>query len=181
LSLVSSSFLFPLFFVFSSDYQESEEKLLHQKIVYFQDRTQEQWGVPTELISPLGWKTAIFVLSSLETNLTPSIQLQILIRTVKAIYSEFKFAVLPILKEQGKSEVFIAADDLVPIFIYVFCQTKLNHPILDRDIMWGLCHPDSLHGEGGYYLTVYESAIEYILNEPSEREAFLGKTETSLV
>lgn len=128
-------------------------------------RTQEQWGIPEEFISPLCWQSAVFELTSIEHNLTPSSQLHRLTRTVKAIYNEFKHIVLPNLKAKGKSEVYIGADDLVPIFIYVFCQSDLAHPLRNRDIMWNLCHPDQLHGEGGYYLTVYESSIEFIQAE----------------
>ena len=32
--------------------------------------------------------------------------------------------------------------------------------------MWNLCHPEILRGEIGYFLTVYESAIEFIASEP---------------
>ena len=75
----------------------------------------------------------------------------------KAIYSEFKLVVLPQLTAIGKNDIYIGADDLVPIFMFVFCQTNLDHPIRNRELMWSLCHPDQLHGEAGYYLTVYES------------------------
>lgn len=81
--------------------------------------------------------------------------------------------VLPRLESIGKHDVYIGADDLVPIFLYVFCHSNLKHPIRNRDLMWSLCHPDQLHGEGGYYLTVYESAIEFISNEPLSNESFL--------
>jgi hypothetical protein len=148
--------------------------MLSEKVAYFAHRTQEQWGISAEYVSPLGWRSAIFILSSLEHNLIPAAQLQVLTRAVKAIYSEFKFAILPKLEAEGKTGVCIAADDLVPIFIFIFCQCKLQHPLQNRDMMWQLCHPDSLHGEGGYYLTVYESAIEFVLNEPMERAAFIG-------
>ena len=56
----------------------------------------------------------------------------------------------------------LSADDLVPIFIYVLCQTSLQTPLLDAELLWDLCHPDSLYGEGGYFLTVFESAIAFV-------------------
>jgi hypothetical protein len=196
----------------------------------FSSRQQNQWGIPTEYCSPLGWKTAIFELSGLEHNLTPSMQLLVLTRTCKAIYSEFKHAVIPILQQQyiqlhgaeniappetasasqqlasavpttpGKPvnisnsnsnrsqasslrmpNFCIAADDLVPIFLYILCQThgKLKHPLQNRDLMWSLCHPDQLHGESGYYLTVYESALEYIVQEPMDRISFMRASSMS--
>ena len=137
-------------------------------------RTQQQWGIPDELVSPLGWQTAIFELQGLEHNLTPSSQLHVLTRTVKAVYNEFKHVILPIQQQRAgdKSISCIAADDLVPIFIYIFCRSGLKHPMRSRDLMWSLCHPDQLQGEGGYYLTVFESSIEFVLNEALDRESF---------
>jgi hypothetical protein len=186
----------------------------------FSARQQSRWGIPAEFCSPLGWKT--ITVSGLEHNLTPSMQLLVLTRTCKAIYSEFKHAVIPVLQQQfiqlhGAENIItaaenatasqqlasaipattttttpgkyvnisnsnsnrsqtnslrmpnfcIAADDLVPIFLYILCQThgKLKHPLQNRDLMWSLCHPDQLHGESGYYLTVYESALEYIIHD----------------
>ena len=143
-----------------------------RKMTAFQSRTQVQWGVPEELVSPMNWQTASFELSCIEHNLTPSSQLLTLTRAVKAIYSEFKHIVLPRLQAKGKDNIYIGADDLVPIFMYVFVNSKLKRPILNRELMWSMCHPDQLHGEAGYYLTVYESSIEYVLNEPLERDSF---------
>ena len=136
-------------------------------------RSQEQWGIPEELVSPLGWQSAVFELQGLEHNLTPSTQLHVLTRTVKAVYNEFKHVILPLLKSRGHSQSCIAADDLVPIFIYIFCRSGLKHPMRSRDLMWSLCHPDQLQGEGGYYLTVFESSIEFVLNEEVTRESFV--------
>jgi hypothetical protein len=122
------------------------------------------------LLSPLNWRTAIFELSQLENNLTPTYQLMTLTRTMKAIYNEFKVAILPDLTSKGYNDVYIAADDLVPIFLFVLCHTSLRHPLQNRDLMWALCHPDQLQGEAGYYLTVYESALEFITHEALDVE-----------
>ncbi len=81
---------------------------------------------------------------------------------MNAIYSEFKLVVLPSLTARGVENVFLGADDLVPIFIYVLSKSDLRRPILYKEQMWGLCHPGQLIGESGYYLTVLESAIEFI-------------------
>lgn len=153
-----------------------------QKLKYFSRRSQQQWGISADHISPLNWSTASFELSSIEHNLTPTYQLQVLTRTVKAIYNEFKHVVLPRLQEKGRGDnVYLGADDLVPIFLYVFCKSNLRHPIRNRDLMWALCHPDQLHGEGGYYLTVYESAIDFVLRENIEAQNFLTPEEERAV
>eukprot|EP01036_Dinobryon_divergens_P029592 gene29592-38714_t len=159
---------------------ESEERALVEKMRTFKKRSQAQWGVPPDLVSPLCWQSAVFELAGVELNLTPSTQLHILTRTIKAIYSEFKLVVLPHLQAKGNYEVYISADDLVPIFMFVFCQSDLRHPIKNRELMWSLCHPDQLQGEAGYYLTVYESSIEFILHEPVTSAAFTSPPANSL-
>ncbi len=131
------------------------------------DRNQIDWGIEEKYVSPLGWQNAIFELSNLEINLSPSTQMTALTRAAKAIYSEFKLAVIPRLKTQKqKVPEYLGADDFVPIFIYVVSKSNLKHPALNKDIMWNLCHPEILRGEIGYFLTVYESAIEFIASEP---------------
>ena len=123
---------------------QGEERALIEKMKTFKKRSQAQWGVPLDLVSPLCWQSAVFELAGVELNLTPSTQLHILTRTIKAIYSEFKLVVLPRLQAKGNYEVYISADDLVPIFMFVFCQSDLRHPIKNRELMWSLCHPDQL-------------------------------------
>lgn len=66
----------------------------------------------------------------------------------------------------------INADDLVPIFLYVLSQTpSLKNTFFLRDILWNFCHPDLLQGEGGYILTVFESALAYLLEDSGTIEA----------
>jgi hypothetical protein len=65
------------------------------------------------------WQSAVFELSTIEHNLTPSSQLHVLTRTMKAIYNEFKHIILPqlIAANSDKANATIGADDLVPIFM----------------------------------------------------------------
>lgn len=81
--------------------------------------------------------------------------------------SESKEMDIPIVKN-----AFLSADDFVPIFIYVFCQSDIKNSLLSKDLLWNLCHPSQLQGECGYYLTAYESAIEYIQNETPTAEEY---------
>lgn len=48
------------------------------------------------------------------------------------------------------------------IHIFVFVRAQLGNALLERDVMWGLCDKALLQGEGGYYLTVFESAIQFV-------------------
>lgn len=75
---------------------------------------------------------------------------------------------------KSKGDVAIGADDFLPIFLYVLCHSSINTPLLTKELLWGLCHPDQLYGESGYYLTVYESALEYIQSIDVEDDALLS-------
>mgnify|MGYP005995817445 CR=1 FL=1 len=139
------------------------------------ERHQHEWSIAQQHQSPAAWSSAIFELAGIERNPTPSMRLQALVHTAKAIYSEFRCEILPILRmEKGdnfkESDAALGADDFLPIFIFVVCRAGLTHPSLSKDMLWQLCHPDQLHGESGYYLTVYESALEYIACEEVSEE-----------
>ena len=101
-----------------------------------------------------------------------------LVRAARAIYTEHKTQIAPLkqLEKRQKNSLspfstknfnsddhILGADDFLPIFIFVFCRSELYHPIRNKDLLWKLCHPDQLQGECGYYLTIYESVVEYVL------------------
>jgi hypothetical protein len=143
-----------------------KENLIIRNMKLLAKRSQENSNIPAELISPLGWQSAIYELSSLENNLTPSLQLNALTRCAKAIYSEYKHVILPNIQAlDDKSKSHLGADEFLPIFMYVFCKSSLQRPSIHYQLMWKLCHPDQLHGECGYYLTVYESSVDFVSKE----------------
>jgi hypothetical protein len=144
-------------------------------------RGQHQWDIAPRHQSPAAWSSAIFELAGVERNPTPSMRLQALVHAAKAIYSEFKTEVLPLLRASSSSSssssggcssdaMVLGADDFLPIFIFVVCRANLKHPHLDRDLLWLLCHPDQLRGESGYYLTMFESAIEFLMSVDVPKE-----------
>jgi hypothetical protein len=144
--------------------------MLVRKMRVLADRHQHEWNISQQHQSPAAWSSAIFELKGIERNPTPSMRLQALVHTAKAIYSEFKCEILPIIRAEkgdkfGANDAALGADDFLPVFIFVVCRAGLSHPLFSKDLLWQLCHPDQLHGESGYYLTVYESALEYIQAE----------------
>ena len=138
-----------------------------KKLRFLRSRTQGEWLIPPEFQSEQNWENAMFELAGIERNPTPSMKLYALLRCAKAIYMEFKEFVIPkiaIDKPEKASEIVLGADDFLPIFIYVLCHSDINTPLLNKELLWSLCHPDQLYGESGYYLTVYESALEFVEN-----------------
>lgn len=133
------------------------------RLRYLSNRTQSEWDIPVELQSPVFWENARNDLKGIEHSPNQSMKLYALVRCAKSIYSEFHDVVLKrIQAEHPGKEVTLGADDFLPIFMFVLCQSDLRTPMLNKELLWGLCHPDQLYGESGYYLTVYESALEYI-------------------
>ena len=143
----------------------AEDALFAQRIPALGSLSQEELGVDPKHVSALSWETSVFELAGLERASTPSLKLFALVRAFKAIYAEFKQAVVPDLLAGGAShaDCLLGADGLVPIFIFVLCSSQLRRPALYRELLWQLCHPDQLHGEAGYFLTVYESAVSFVL------------------
>lgn len=95
----------------------------------------------------LSWTPAISRLSEIDQRWLPSFKLATLVETAKEIHS-----IAPALN----------ADDVLPIFILVFVRADLRAPALTRSILRLLIDPALLSSEPGYYLTMFESAINYV-------------------
>lgn len=94
--------------------------------------------------------------------------------TARAIYNSYNYEKNRRKVEKAKLEgdntdtlpenFFLAADEFFPIFVFVVVNASVDHHDVSRQYLWGLCEASMLTGEGGYYLTVYEAAVEYIAN-----------------
>ncbi|RHY01980.1 hypothetical protein DYB37_006592 [Aphanomyces astaci] len=56
----------------------------------------------------------------------------------------------------------LAADDFLPIFIYVVCQSRLRQVLLTRRLVSETMISSVSMGEVGYYSTMLEAAVEFI-------------------
>ena len=119
--------------------------------------TQTAWDIGEEFQSPQGWRQATLALALVEGAATPTRRLHALVDAMGLIFAESEAA----KKETGSTAV-LGADDLLPIFIYVFVFSELSHPDDVADCLWKLCHPDALRGESGYFLTLLESTVCYL-------------------
>jgi hypothetical protein len=62
-------------------------------------------------------------------------------------------------------QFYLSADEFFPIFLFVLVHTdSLTTPALQLLLISRLADPDALQGEAGYYATVFEAALEYLLN-----------------
>jgi hypothetical protein len=119
--------------------------------------TQTAWDIGEEFQSPQGWRRATLALALVEGAATPTRRLHALVDAMGLIFAESETT----KKETGSTAV-LGADDLLPIFIYVFVFSELSHPDDVADCLWKLCHPDALRGESGYFLTLLESTVCYL-------------------
>lgn len=141
-----------------------EEMNLNRKIMEARTRSQQFFGISDDFVSPSGWEYPIEELKTLNDIELPSRQLATILAAAKAIYTTVNFE-----KNKGKgaeqhSTIFVSADDFFPIFIYVVVHSGVRQPQLLAEMLWNLCDPEKLNGEGGYYLTVFCSALEYLKN-----------------
>jgi hypothetical protein len=148
-------------------------------------RSQSHFGIPLSHQSPSSYSRASRELLHLAKFALPTDKLQVLLGTAKAVYETFqqeapkrREAEVKRRREAGEtisaaeeasllsdfdpSKLFLPADDLFPIFVWVVAQTPLQQPCTLRTMMWALCDKQALQGEAGYYLTVWDSALEYL-------------------
>lgn len=67
-------------------------------------------------------------------------------------------------------EVYLAADEFLSVFIFVLVQSVLDNLPVTCRFMSELVDPELLFGQHGYYLTVFESAVQCIVDADAERE-----------
>lgn len=146
----------------------AREAALTRKLTQLGARTQRQWGIPPLQTSLLEYRNACFELRGLEQYPTPSKRLAAVVACAHAIFAEYSTQARAQLAAAAAAGTApgelpaLGADDLVPIFIFVLCRAGLQTPLRNQELLWALCHPEQLHGEAGYYLTVYESAVAYV-------------------
>ena len=145
-------------------------------------RPQTFFGIKASEASPNNWQAAVCELSIIESRPTAFERLHCLLDAARSIYAEFaatqnmkawveyeKERARPVQARWGAAaEPFkprpcvLAADEFFPIFVYAVVNAEIQRPEAVKHSMLTLCAKGLLQGEGGYYLTVFEAAIEYI-------------------
>ena len=68
------------------------------------------------------------------------------------------------------------ADDLVPMIMWVLCQSGMVSAEVEADYMWGLLLPSASSGEASYYLEAFHSAIHALKNLSPSPESSPGNS-----
>lgn len=134
------------------------DNLIEKKKVLIRQLDQRDLGVPEKLITNTNWMFAVLELSNMSNYTLPFEKLECILSCVRAVVDTAKI-------EKSYSEASgISADDLIPIMIYVVSNSNAVHLESICQYLWLLSDPTELSGEGGYYLTLFSSVVEYIKN-----------------
>ncbi len=117
--------------------------------------TQEQLHVPKAFCTANGYVRSAAILGELEKELMPSEVLDVILKTVHTVYSEASECAAGVM----------AGDDFLPVLIHVIVKARLLHPFARAQYSLELSDPDELQGEAGYFLTVFESALIWIVEQ----------------
>ncbi|CAL6088269.1 Vacuolar_sorting protein [Hexamita inflata] len=128
-----------------------------------------------QLDQPLNMHPRQFLNALLETVIC--IQITVNTQTPTGLEQQRKM----IENHQKSYNVSFGADDMLPIFIYVLIQADLKHAATASAIMEFCCDPSMLNDEYGYYLTCFQSAIDFVVrryNDVTLLNESTGKTTT---
>lgn len=64
--------------------------------------------------------------------------------------------------------VSFGADDMLPIFIYVLIHAQLKNAATACAVMEFCCDRSTLNDEYGYYLTCFQSAVDFVVRKSEE-------------
>ncbi|CAI5715660.1 unnamed protein product [Peronospora farinosa] len=117
--------------------------------------------------SPSEWKSVIALFDSMDNYSLPSEKAAVLVEAARCIYEtharEHGFeADSASSSKQQKQSTLMAADDFLPIFIFVLARCHLRSVIIARHLISETMITALMIGETGYYATMLEAAIGYI-------------------
>eukprot|EP00736_Rhodelphis_marinus_P009007 Rmarinus@m.7741 len=142
---------------------KEKDNTIAKKIEKLALKPQSFFGIQKKHESATNWSTAIVEMSYLDKTSGPSGKLRAILSSANAIYTSYQYE-CAMRDGDVSTRHFLGADDFLPIHIYVVVQSGLQEPWSVREYIWQLCDPDELNGEKGYYLTVFNAALQYILD-----------------
>eukprot|EP00164_Ancoracysta_twista_P005893 GFYU01008109.1.p1 GENE.GFYU01008109.1~~GFYU01008109.1.p1 ORF type:complete len:534 (-),score=66.04 GFYU01008109.1:71-1672(-) len=140
-----------------------EEVDLMDKMADSAERDQTTFGIPSEHQSLSNYAPAKLEMEDLNRTQLPSEKLRCLLDSAKSIYTTYNEDRNALIEDDAqRKQHFLSADDFLPIHIYVVACASIQHPLLTLEYLWALSDPLVLNGEGGYYLTVFQSAVHFL-------------------
>jgi hypothetical protein len=131
------------------------EYALARQIAGLKGLPQSFFGIQVQFISPSSWDSAVLMLRQIRTFSLPHDRLAHLIKVCKYIPDVFA-------QEHPTSQLYLGADDFLPIFIYILVMANIPQMLSLHEEMLTFVDPMRRMGEAGYYLASFEAAISHI-------------------
>jgi len=149
------------------------EAALKKERAALRDAAPVALGLHPGLASREPWSAAIDALSGLDACALPSQQLAVVVEAARCVHEAHASLV-----EAGGEPAppsCLAADEFLPVFIYcvVHADDSRNF-LLARATLWALADPAELQAEPGYYLTMFDAALEYVASGDARKDAAKG-------
>jgi hypothetical protein len=136
---------------------DQEERLM-ANMAKLRGHSQAEFGIPEHLQSDDDWGKSCHHLSMIDERPLPCDKIQELLRSALEIFKSCGEKNL-----EWRENTALTADDFLPIHIYVLIHSGLKRPLLTKEYLGAMIHPSQMLGEVGYFLTMFEVALQYIL------------------
>ncbi|TYZ59364.1 hypothetical protein PybrP1_002917 [[Pythium] brassicae (nom. inval.)] len=132
-----------------ADFERNRQFLGAQPQAFFE--------IPASLASRSQWNAATALLDTVDNYSLPCEKAAVLLEVARCIYATHA-------REQGARQApqMMAADDFLPIFIFVLARCSLRNAVVTRHLISETMISALMLGETGYYATMLEAAVGYI-------------------
>lgn len=144
-----------------------ERNLAPQEVANFErnraflgSQPQQYLEIPASHASPSDWSRAVHLLSRMDNFSLPSEKAGVLVAVAQCIFETH--AREHSTEGTGGGVSPMAADDFLPIFIFVLSRCHLRHVVLTQQVISETMAAHATLGETGYYATMLEAAVAYI-------------------
>ncbi|CAI5710467.1 unnamed protein product [Peronospora destructor] len=148
-------------------YRQEEEERFERLRASVSAQSQSFLEIQPSHQSPSEWKLVIALFDSMDNYSLPSEKAAVLVEAARCIYEtharEHGFAANSASSsKQQKQSTLMAADDFLPIFIFVLARCHLRSVIVARHLISETMITALMIGETGYYATMLEAVMGYI-------------------
>lgn len=116
---------------------------------------QNFFQIPEDLQSPTNWMYCANILHSINESIFPYQMIQIILEAYQSIPKIFQ-------EEHIDKNITLAADDILPIMIFIITRAEIQSPLQKLEYILGLMDPLIRSQEDGYAATIFGSALSVL-------------------
>lgn len=147
----------PIAFLVGATIDLDVEARLARNIEKLRGRSQTELGIPEHLQSEDDFGLSCHHLSMMDERPLPIDKIHELLQSALEIFKSCGAKDL-----EWRENSALTADDYLPIHIYVVVKSGLKRPLFLKEYLGAMIHPSKMLGEIGYFLTMFEVALQYI-------------------